>query len=275
VNFRRILSTFLAILALSASNAVCLVDPNRVEGETGIIEQLGGQLNLDLKFRDEAGKEVTLREVIVPNRPFLLAPVYYTCPNLCNLTLNGVTELLKELKLKLGSDFSVISYSIKPEETPELANKKRVNYQNELGEIDGDKNAWRFLTGDLENVTALSKQIGFKYVREGDDFAHAALVVAVTPAGQLSKYLFGVTYNAEDTRKVLVDASEGRIGTIGEKIFLYCFRYDHLTGKYSPVIMNLTRVVGGITVFILFGTILLLRRAEILRFRDIKFSEGG
>lgn len=248
--------------------AYAAVDPTVAVEETGIDERLGTQIDLSLPFFDEDGTPITLKDAFVPNRPFLLAPVYYTCPNLCNLTLTGVTTLLQEIKLKLGSDFTVIAYSIKPEETADLAAKKRQNYLNELGPISGDIAAWRFLTGPESSVKALSEQIGFKYLRQEDDFAHAAAVIVVTPTGLVSKYLFGVVYDPLETRKVLVDASEGRIGTLGEKIFLYCFRYDHLTGKYSPVVMNLTRVVGGVVVVLLFGTLIVLRRREVL-------SEGG
>jgi protein SCO1/2 len=262
------LVALIALFIIPLSPAIAAVDPQRAIQESGIDERLGNQIDLSLLFFDETGAPVTLKDVITPNRPFLLAPVYYTCPNLCNLTLTGATTLLQEIQLKLGTDFSLIAYSIKPEENPDLAAKKRENYLKELGPISGDPAAWRFLTGPESSIRALSEQIGFKYLRQEEDFAHAAALIASTPSGLVSKYLFGVVYDPVETRKVLVDASEGRIGTLGEKIFLYCFRYDHLTGKYSPVVMNLTRVVGGVVVVLLFGTLIVLRSREVL-------SEGG
>ncbi|MEZ4484096.1 MAG: hypothetical protein R2864_05700 [Syntrophotaleaceae bacterium] len=36
---------------------------------------------LDLAFRDEEGRSVTLRQLI--DGPTIIAPVYYSCPNVC------------------------------------------------------------------------------------------------------------------------------------------------------------------------------------------------
>lgn len=261
-------------MMLAASEGVANIDPKTVESATGIDEHLGEQLDLSLPFVDENGAATTLKAAALQNRPFILAPVYYSCPHLCTLTLNGLTELLKQLKLAIGTDFSVLAYTIKPEEGPDLALKKRANYLKELGDLPG-KESWHFLTGPESSIEALSKQVGFKYVRDGEEYAHAAVLLVVTPDGKISKYLFGVMHDPEEARKALVDASEGRIGTIGERIFLYCFRYDHISGKYTPVIMNLVRVVGAVTVILLFGTLVLLRRRELLRFKGVGNLESA
>lgn len=257
------LFVILILAACAAGEVRAEFEPLKVETTTGIDDHRGTQVDMDLKFNDENGRAVTLRDVVVPNRPFLLAPVYYSCPHLCTLTLNGLTDLLREIKLTLGKDFSVIAYSIKPEETADLASKKRANYLEALGKEIPGQEAWHFLTGSPESISKLSSQVGFRYVKDGDEIAHAAAILVMTPDGHISKYLYSVIYEAEATRKSLVDASEGRIGSIGERIFLFCFRYDHFSGKYTPIIMNIVRVVSAVMVAMLFGTLLLLRLREV------------
>ena len=58
----------------------------------------------------------------------ILALVYYRCPLLCNQVLTGLTRSLKPLPLEAGVDFDVVTVSIDPEETPELAARKKAGY---------------------------------------------------------------------------------------------------------------------------------------------------
>ena len=56
---------------------------------------------LDLRFRDETGQEVRFGELL-RGRPVVLSLVYYDCPMLCTLVLNGVARRLKPLSLNAG-----------------------------------------------------------------------------------------------------------------------------------------------------------------------------
>lgn len=255
----------LAILlcALYPIAAEAVDDPTKVEQQATITEQLGSKIDLNLRFRDETGREIPLRESFIPNRPVILTPVYYTCPHLCTVTLNGVVRLLGELDLKLGQDFSIVSYSINPEETPELAASKASNYHDELTDPKAGERGWRFLTGSPESVKALSESIGFRYERDGKEYVHAAVIVLLTPEGSISRYFFGVQYPNREVRYSLVEASLGRIGTVTDRIFLFCFGYDHLTGKYSFLIWNMIRILSLICVLALGLMLYSLRRKEL------------
>ena len=63
----------------------------------------------------------------------ILALVYYECPNLCNMLLNGLTETLKNLDWTPGERFDIVAVSINPKETPELAAKKKASYLRAYG----------------------------------------------------------------------------------------------------------------------------------------------
>jgi protein SCO1/2 len=57
----------------------------------GFDQRLGEQLPLDARFVDEAGRDVRLAD-LVGERPVIVAFVYYECPMLCTLVLNGLVS---------------------------------------------------------------------------------------------------------------------------------------------------------------------------------------
>ncbi len=251
-----------SFLVWAASDPPKPVTPAEVIREVGFEQKLETQLPLEVKFRDEAGREVALREYF-GTRPVVLALVYYECPMLCNMILNGVTSSLKVVNLDAGVDFDVVAVSFDPRETPELAAAKKQQYVQEYGRT-GTAGGWHFLTGDEEAIRRLTQAVGFKYFWDegSQQFAHASGVMVATPQGKLSRYFYGIEYAPRDMRLGMVEASAGRIGSPVDAILLYCFHYDPVTGKYGLVIMNVMRLAGIATVVLLAGFIVVMLRRE-------------
>ena len=84
--------------------------PQRILDTVGIDQKLGGKLPLDATFRDEAGKSVRLGDLFT-GKPVILSLVYYECPSLCTLTLNGMGKSFKPLDRTIGKDFDVVTVS--------------------------------------------------------------------------------------------------------------------------------------------------------------------
>jgi protein SCO1/2 len=84
--------------------------------------------------------------------------------------------------------------------------------------------------------------------------------MVATPEGKLSHYFYGIEYSPKELRLALVEASAGKIGSPVDKLILYCYHYDPTTGKYGPVIMNILRAAGVLTVAGVLGLLLALRR---------------
>lgn len=210
------------------------------------MERLNENVNLDLEFTTQNGKRTALRELLAEGRPAIITPVYYGCPNLCTLTLNGTLKMLQGLSesLNLGKDYTVLTVSIDPDETAELAREKAENYYSELGDPAAGRAGWHFLTGQEENIKQLMQQLGFIYEKDGSEYMHTAAIMVISPLGKISRYLYGVEYPPATVKYSLVEAAQGRIGSSLDRVFLYCFSYDPTTGQYTPVIMNLVRVVG-------------------------------
>jgi len=207
-------------------------------------QRLGAQLPLGLRFRDEAGREVRLGDYL-GRRPVILAPVYYKCPLLCNQVLNGLVRTLKAVSLSAGSGFDVVAVSISPDETPELAGRKRAAYLERYDRPDAER-GWHFLVGDREPIDELCRTIGFqfRYNPRTGLYAHAAGIVVITPDGRVARYFYGIDYSPKDLENEIKRAAGGKIGSPIGRLLLLCYDYDAATGKYTLSIVRLLRILG-------------------------------
>jgi protein SCO1/2 len=232
--------------------------------DVGIDQKLNEQVPLDLTFRDESGKTVKLADYF-GKRPVILAPVYYECPMLCTLTLNGLTFAMKKLPFTVGREFEVVTVSFNPRETPALAAKKKENYLRSLAR-PGAEAGWHFLTGDEAPVQQLMRAIGFRYKWDAEtrQYAHAAGLMVLTPQGRLARYFYGVEFPVRDLRLALVEASANKIGSPVDQVLLFCFHYDPATGKYNVIVGRIVQIGGVVTVLALatLMTVLLWRERQ-------------
>jgi protein SCO1 len=212
-------------------------------------QNLNAQVPLNLKFRDEHGREVRLGDYF-GSRPVVLSLVYYQCPMLCTLALNGQLRVYRSLAFNIGDQFDVVTVSINPRETPQLAAAKKAAYLDKYRR-PGAERGWHFLTGTDDSIHALASAVGFRYEYdpESKQYAHTTALIVLTPQGRIARYQYGVEYSAKDLRLFLIEASANRIGTPVDAFLLYCFHYDPATGKYSVTILNFVRA-GAIATFI-------------------------
>jgi protein SCO1 len=240
--------------------------PPAILNGVGIAQNLNQQLPLSLTFTDDAGKPVQLASYF-GKRPAILALVYYQCPMLCSEELNGLTGALQMVKFVPGKDFDVIVVSIDPTEGTDLAAAKKRNYLRRYGHPE-TADGWHFLTGTQANIDALTKAVGFGYVKipapDGKltQFAHASSIQIVTPEGKLAQYYMGVEYSPKDLRLGLVEASANRIGSPVDNILTYCYHYDPTTNKHSLIVARVVQLGGLVTVFSLGGFMLTMFRRD-------------
>jgi protein SCO1/2 len=257
-------------LLLHASTAAAqFVDPlqsigNRPEllKEVGIDQKLNDSIPLDLAFRDAHGNRVELGEYF-GSKPVILTLVYYSCPMLCTQVLNGLNRSLKEIPMEMGRDFRVVTVSIDPTERPILAEAKQVMYAGMYGR-PGAAEGWHFLTGSEREIKQLANAVGFRYAYDPDSkqFAHASVIMILTPEGKISRYLYGIQYPQRDLRLGLVEASNGKIGSPVDQILLFCYHYDPHTGKYGLLISRIIQLSGLLTVLIGAVFLIFLFRGE-------------
>ncbi|MCB1041995.1 MAG: SCO family protein [Acidobacteria bacterium] len=219
----------------------------------GVQEHLGEFVDLNLTFVDESGETVQLSDFAKPGRPMILAPVYYSCPRMCTLVLNGVADLVRQLDLVAGEDYTIVCVSFDPSNTAEMATAKKANYLDSVRPKDLEAD-WHFLTGTPESIETLMGQIGFHYKWVNDAFSHASILVFLGDQGKISRYLYGVNYPVRDARMALVETSQGKVGTTLDRILIYCFHYDPLAGKYTFMATKIMRI-GAVAAVLLIAVI--------------------
>jgi protein SCO1/2 len=214
-------------------------------------QRLGASLPVEAMFRDETGAPVRLGQFF-GERPVVLALVYYECPNLCTVVLNGMLESLRNVRQTVVSDFDVVVVSIKPGDSPKLAADKKHTYSTRYGR-PGSAKGWHFLTGDEPAIRQLADVVGYHYIYEpqSKQYAHASGIVVVTPQGKISRYFLGIEYPPKDVRVALLDASESKVGALANRLLLLCFHYDPHTGRYSLIISRVIQLAGMGTVLAL------------------------
>lgn len=245
-------------------------DPSEQFKDIAIEQHLDAQVPLDLIFRDESGSEVTLGEAM-DGKATVLALVYYRCPGLCSGMMNGIAGIVDSMKYEIGDDYNVVTVSIDPKETPGLASDKKTSYLEKLHR-DGAAKGWSFLTGEEDAIQQLAMTVGFRYAYDPktDQYAHAGGIMVLTPQGRVARYYYGVEYIARDVEFGLVEASQGRIGSLADQLAMLCFQYDPATGKYGFYVIGAMRILAGLMLagFVTMYAILFIKSHRAKRERN-------
>jgi protein SCO1 len=226
--------------------------PKEAKGDAQVIDRAGTQLPLDTTFDLSTGEKVRFGDLLRPGRPTILQFVYFRCPSLCTVTLTSMVDLIRDMKLEIGDDYDVISVSINPQETANLARLKKEAYLGELG-VPGAAKGWTFLTGSRQQIDGLAKAagFGFRFDTETREYAHGAAIFALTPEGVISRTIPGSFWRPNTVRLSLIEATDGGIGSPLDHIVLYCYQFNPGTGTYTAQVMNIVRLVSLITMVLL------------------------
>ncbi|MFO0851039.1 MAG: SCO family protein [Gemmataceae bacterium] len=176
-----------------------------------------------------------------------------------------------------GGPFNVVVVSVDPKDPPPQMAKRRAEFGREYdGRDEGVPGVW-FLTAsrgqgtDLAEADAKVHEVaaaaGFHYklyakgknhaydpagrrwvaddgkvladAGRNYDYQHAAGVVFLSPDGKVTRYLLGLDYPPAVVRQAVVEASAGTVGSLADKVVLYCFAYDTASGHYRPTMRAL------------------------------------
>lgn len=239
------------LTSLSTAFAEAPFDPFK---NTGIDQKSQAVIPLDLPFKDEAGRTVTLRE-LSRGRPIVLIPVLHNCPNICGVTLSGLMEAIGAQAFRPGRDFALVAFGIDPKEGPGDAAKALGDLRRRFPELL--ETGAHALTGNDANVHAVTEALGYRYAWDTDigQYAHVAAVAVLTAQGVLSRWLYGIAPAATDLRLALTQAGQGTVGSWTDQVLLLCYCYDPQTGKYSSLIGTALQIGCGVTAAIGLGGI--------------------
>lgn len=213
----------LAVEGESPSDIVQSAASDETVIDEWVIERTGEFLPLDTLFRDEAGKEVTLGEVV--DKPTLILPIYFYCPSSCSRNLANMAVAMNQMSFEPGRDYRPIALSFSDTETPENALRAKRNYLKLVYDQFPDAE-WKFLTGSAESIHAVTEALGFRFKKVDDGtFLHPSVVIGVAADGKIVRYVYG-SFVPGDMDLAVASARDGT-PTLSIKRFLeFCLSYD-------------------------------------------------
>jgi len=240
--------------------------------KVNVEEHLGQKIPLDLPFVDQNGKKVNLKDYF-DGKPVVISLVYFRCPMLCSLILSGEAKAMREMDLKIGKDYRAVTISFDPHDTPKDALAKQHGYLQALNDPDATS-SWTFLTGQSSSITPLTKALGFDYYYDKvtSTFAHPAAIFIISPNGKISRDRYQLSFSPKQLKLALVDAGQGKAGTVLDRSILTCYRYDLSTQKYKFYIWGFIR--GG-AYLSLVGVLGLLGRLWYVEIKKKKAASQG
>jgi protein SCO1/2 len=194
----------------------------------------GAALPPGLRFLDEAAQPRTFGEILA-GKPALVVFADYTCRTLCGPILSFVAAGLERAGLVAGADYKLVVIGLDPNddlETARAAKAARIGSGTPLAA------ATVMLKGEEAAIAAVAAALGYRYAYDAEhgQFAHPAAAFVVTPAGRVSRVLSALGLDGADLRLALVEAGEGRIGSLGDRLRLLCYGFDAVRGIYTEAI---------------------------------------
>jgi protein SCO1/2 len=203
-----------------------------------VTEKLGELVAVDTVFSDENGRTGPLKDLL--DKPTLVLPVYFSCPDVCNILQGNMTWILPEVELRPGDEYQVLSVSFDSTDTPKLAKRKKEDYVNAMGD-SFPPDGWHFLTGTEQNIEKFIDSLGFQFQKQDDMYVHPVVVVALAPGGKIVRYLYGNDFLPFDVTLAMTEANQGKSGLSVKRVLSYCFSYDPEGKRY---VLNVTRIAG-------------------------------
>jgi len=245
----------LLVVGAIAQDACCAVSaPVAAQTSgTGVAERLGSVVPADISLYDSSGEPVLLGSLI--QRPTILLPVYYGCTNICPAALSDLAGVLTRLSSVPGSDYSVLTVSFDYNDSPADALRNKRDYMKAAGRTVPE-GAWRFLTGDRDNLSRLVSSLGYELKRDGDGFTHPSGLVILSPGRKIIRYIYGSALSPAELEMAFVEARAGTVGPTVPKVLRFCFRYDPASRKYVFDSLKITGlgVLAGAAVFFFYLT---------------------
>lgn len=267
----------------AAGDEILAPPPTYRGNDVTVVEKLGSRVPLDARFRQQDGNVVTLGEVLGQDAlPTILTFNYSECPMLCNLQLNGLTNVLPQLTERkdgalfyLGEQYRIVTIDLEPHEDLGKLNKMREKYLARLPEAQRDdaRRGWTYLVaehpGDAASIRRVAQAVGFSYtyVKERAEWAHPASLIMLSTRGIVTRYVHGIEFAPDVMRDSILKAGASEPATaVG--FMNRCYHYDPNANNHSRVGVLALRIgAAGFVVLLLsaFGVMHVIRKSRGLR----------
>jgi len=216
----------------------------------------GTRLPLDAMLHDDVGQEVKLASLF--DRPVVLVPGYYTCPNLCSTLFEGVLQALALSGLAAG-DYRLVGLSVDPRDGAAAAATRKRAY---AALLPGGAADLTLLTGDAATLARLETALGYRAVSEAasGQLAHAAGFVVLGTDGRIARAFSGVRFDPAGLRAAVKAAGRDEPApSFDQQVLLLCAHYAPTSGRHTGAALAGVRA-GGLLLPLLFVVWLWRRR---------------
>jgi protein SCO1 len=205
------------------------------------------RLPMQSQWQNEQGSNVRLGEAM-GDHPALIIFADFTCRTLCGPILTLAVDALAQSRLLPGTDYRLIVLGLDANDGPAEARKM----QREQIPEPAIASASVFLSADETTIRNTAAAVGYRfaYDAERDQFAHPAAVLVAAADGRITRMLSGLAMTPDDLRLALVEAGEGQVGNLGDRLRLLCYGFDPAVGAYTPVIYRALAALSAVTVVV-------------------------
>ncbi len=215
------------------------------DADVGVDEHLGDKIPENTTLVNQYGEEVSMNELV--DKPTILNFVYYRCPGICSPLMNGIADFVDQLDMNIGEDYQIVTISFDHTEGTKLAARKHENYMKMIDK-DIPEDGWTFYSADSLTIDKITSATGFKFIpTSGNDFAHSASLIVLSPEGKITRYLNGTYFLPFEIKLSIVEAAEGKVGSTVNRVLQYCYSYDPTGQKY---VLNITKIAGTFIMFV-------------------------
>lgn len=221
---------FLFILVFCSKTFANTTFENKNTPNEEVFVKLNSKIDTSLVFKNQDGKEESLKKILQDQKVLILTLNYYSCTTMCTFQFLNLSNTLKKIGWKIGDGFKVATISFDPKDTTKKAKELKNLWVPKTGQKDGD---WNFYTGELKNISILTKQLNFYYEPDGEEYSHAGVLYFINQDGIFYRYLNGIVYNSNEVKNALIDTSDGKLGTLLDKFYLKIKKFEPNYGKYA------------------------------------------
>ncbi len=198
-------------------------------------------------------------ELLAGDRPAVLVFADFDCQDLCNPIVGQTSALLRDTGLSPTQDFQMVVVGL---DAKDEAAEAQVFLDDAVD--PAIRPALTLRQPPQAQVDRVADALGYVsvYDPERDAYAHPAAMFVLTAEGGLSRVFPGLMPDPEDLRRALIEAGDGHVGGLVERIALTCFAFDPETGRYNFMIERALTAASLLTALLMAVVIWIALRRE-------------
>ncbi len=167
MDIKRLIAVAIAAATLVMTPAVFASDS--ADAERATAEQKARDYFTNLEVIDQDGRKLKFYDDVLKDKVVAINFIFTNCQGACPMMTRNLTVVRDLLGPDVGEKIHFVSISIDPVRDTPAAMKEFAETQN------ADQSAWRFVTGDPENLAYIVKKLG-QYTDDVE--AHSTLLLA-------------------------------------------------------------------------------------------------